>query len=38
MADLGQNRRIRMKRIALVTLLISGCLMAVAKVYKPSDI
>lgn len=38
MADLGQNRRIRMKRIALVTLLISGCLMAAAKVYKPSDI
>lgn len=38
MADLGQNRRIRMKRIALVTLLISGCLIAAAKVYKPSDI
>lgn len=38
MADLGQNRRIRMKRIALVTLLISVCLMAAAKVYKPSDI
>jgi uncharacterized protein len=38
MGNLGQNRRIRMKRIALVTLLISGCLMAAAKVYKPSDI
>ena len=28
----------RMKRIALVTVLVLGCLMAAAKVYKPSDI
>ena len=28
----------RMKRIALVTVLVLGCLMATAKVYKPSDI
>ena len=27
-----------MKRIALVTVLVLGCLMAAAKVYKPSDI
>ena len=38
MGDLGKNRRIRMKRIALVTVLVLGCLMAAAKVYKPSDI
>jgi uncharacterized protein len=38
MGNLGQNRRIRMKRIALVTVLLLGCLTAIAKVYKPTDI
>jgi len=38
MGNLGQNRRIRMKRLALVTVLVLGCLMVAAKVYKPADI
>ena len=38
MGNLGKNRRIRMKRIALVTYLILSFVLASAKVYKPSDI
>ena len=38
MGDLGKNWRIRMKRFALVTILILSCILAVAKVYRPSDI
>ena len=38
MGDLGKNRRIRMKRIALVIYLVFGFILASAKVYKPSDI